>query len=141
MRATALAAIVIFAPARRRLRALEAAALRLGAGDLAARAPAAGGDEIAHVAQAFNQMAEGLAARDQELRASDQLRRQMLADVSHELRTPLTTIRAYVDTLQMPDVDGDADRRSRFLAVLSRESGRLEKIVADLLDLAKYENS
>ena len=55
--ATVLAAWVIFRPARRRLTALEHAALALGSGDLAARAPDTGGDEIARVAQAFNRMA------------------------------------------------------------------------------------
>ena len=67
--ATVLAALVMFRPARRRLNALESAALRLGGGDLAARAPDAGGDEIARVAQAFNRMAGDLSARDEALRA------------------------------------------------------------------------
>ena len=51
---TMIAASVIFEPARRRLKALERATERLGAGDLAARAPEGGGDEIARVAAAFN---------------------------------------------------------------------------------------
>src|SRR5260221_1436664 len=57
------------------------------------------GDEIAHVAAAFNRMAAELAVRDEALRTSDRLRRQMLADVSHELKTPLTAMRGYVETL------------------------------------------
>src|SRR5262249_53276013 len=80
--ATVLVAAIVFEPARRRLKALERAAERLGAGDLAARASESGGDEIAHVAAAFNRMASELAARDEALRTSDRLRRQMLADIS-----------------------------------------------------------
>jgi signal transduction histidine kinase len=64
----------------------------------------------------------------------------MLADVSHELKTPLATMRAYVETLQMADVDIDAARRARYLETVARETGRLEHIVADLVDLARYEN-
>lgn len=100
--AAIVVAAVVFSPARRRLRALERAAEQLGAGDLAARAPDRGADEIARVATAFNRMASELAARDEALRTSDRLRRQMVADVSHELKTPLTSMRGYVETLRIP---------------------------------------
>ena len=64
----------------------------------------------------------------------------MLADVSHELRTPLTSMRGYLDTLAMPDVSLDAETRARYLETARREAGRLERIVADLLDLARHEH-
>jgi signal transduction histidine kinase len=137
---TAVAAMLIFGPARRRLRALERATERLGAGDLATRAPEHGGDEIAHVARAFNRMAADLAARDEAMRTLDRLRRQMFADVSHELKTPLTAMRGYLETLQMPDVETDAPTRLRYLDTIARETLRLDRIVKDLLDLARYEN-
>ena len=139
--ATAIAAIVIFAPARNRLRALEEAAVRFGAGQLDARAPEGGRDEIARVAGAFNRMAEDLAARTDALQMSDRLRRQMLADISHELRTPLTTMRGYLDTLEMPDITLDEEKRRRYLDTVRGETRRLERIVIDLLDLARFENS
>jgi two-component system, OmpR family, sensor kinase len=137
---TIVAAILVFAPARRRLQALEAAAERFGRGDPHARAPDEGGDEIARVARAFNRMARELSARDEALRASDRLRRQMLADVSHELKTPLTSIRAYIETLRMPDIAADAERRTRYFATMEQETRRLERLVADLLDLARHES-
>ena len=141
--ATTIAAAVIFEPARRRLKALEDATDRFGAGDLTARAPERGGDEMARVASAFNRMAAELAARDEALRTSDRLRRQMLADVSHELKTPLTAMRGYVETLHMAhraDVTLDAATRGRYFEILDRETGRLDRIVKDLLDLARLEN-
>jgi signal transduction histidine kinase len=141
--ATTMAAAVIFEPARRRLKALEEATDRFGAGDLTARAPERGGDEMARVASAFNRMAGELAARDEALRTSDKLRRQMLADVSHELKTPLTAMRGYVETLYMAhraDVTLDAATRERYFGILERETGRLDRIVKDLLDLARFEN-
>ena len=140
MAAAVVVAMVLFYPARRRLRALERAAQRLGEGDLAARAPQKGGDEIARVAAAFNRMAGELQARDAALRTSDTLRRQMVADVSHELKTPLTAMRGYIETLRMPEVVLDADRRDRYFATIDRETRRLERIVKDLLDLARYEH-
>jgi two-component system OmpR family sensor kinase len=138
--ATTIAALFIFAPARRRLKALEAAAERLGAGDLAARAPEEGGDEIANVAGAFNRMAQDIAMRDDALRTVDRLRRQMLADVSHELKTPLTAMRGYVETLRMSEVGLDAATRERYFETIERETLRLDRIVQDLLDLARLEH-
>jgi two-component system, OmpR family, sensor kinase len=138
--AAVLVAMVIFYPARRRLRALERAAQRLGEGDLSARAPQRGGDEIARLAAAFNRMAGELEARDAALRTSDALRRQMMADVSHELKTPLTAMRGYIETLRMPELTLDADRRNRYFETIDRETRRLERIVKDLLDLARYEH-
>jgi two-component system, OmpR family, sensor kinase len=137
---TVVVAIVVFNPARRRLAALEQAAHRLGEGDLSARASQAGGDEIARVAAAFNHMAGELESRDAALRTSDALRRQMMADVSHELKTPMTAMRGFIETLRMPEVALDAERRDRYFETIDRETRRLERIVKDLLDLARYEH-
>jgi two-component system OmpR family sensor kinase len=137
---TVVVALVVFNPARRRLAALEHAAQRLGEGDLTARAAQAGGDEIARVAAAFNRMASELETRDAALRTSDALRRQMMADVSHELKTPLTAMRGYIETLRMPEVALDSERRDRYYETIDRETRRLERIVKDLLDLARYEH-
>ncbi|HJZ75704.1 MAG TPA: HAMP domain-containing sensor histidine kinase [Vicinamibacterales bacterium] len=137
---TTIAAALIFAPARRKLQSLERATERLGSGDLSARAPEVGGDEIARVAHAFNRMAAELTIRSEALRTSDRLRRQMLADVSHELKTPLTAMRGYLETLRMAGVELDIAARDRYLATIERETLRLDRIVQDLLDLARLEN-
>ena len=138
--AAAVVGAVIFVPLRRRLRGLEAAAGRIGAGDFAVRADDAGHDEIAGLAGAFNRMSAELAARTDALGESDRVRRQMLADVSHELRTPLTAMRGYLDTLAMADVTIDTATRERYLETVRHETGRLERIVADLLELARHEH-
>ena len=136
---TVLASVMIFGPARRRLRGLESAARRLGSGDLSARAPDRGGDEIASVASAFNAMADDLAARADALIASDRVRRQLLADVSHELTTPVTAMRGYLETLTMPELSLDQTTRARYLTIISDETARLERIIGDLLDLTRLE--
>jgi signal transduction histidine kinase len=134
-----IAAVAIFGPARRRLQGLEDAARRLGAGDLTARAPSRGGDEVAAVATAFNTMADDLAARAEALAAADRARRQLLADVSHELTTPVTAMRGYLETLTMPEFQLDEATRARYLEIIGDETGRLERIIGDLLDLARLE--
>ena len=136
---TALAALVIFRPAQARLRALEDAARRLGEGDLTARAPAIGGDEVAAVAAAFNRMAGDLAARQAQLVEADRARRQLLADVSHELMTPLTAIRGYAETLALPQFVPESKEGQRAVKVIQEEGERIERLVKDLLDLARFE--
>jgi signal transduction histidine kinase len=136
---TLAASTLIFRPARRRLRRLEDAARRFGTGDLSARAPESGGDEIAAVATAFNAMADDLSKRAAALAASDQARRQLLADVSHELTTPVTAMRGYLETLTMAELALDEATRTRYLHIISDETARLDRIIGDLLDLARLE--
>ena len=134
-----IAALLIFGPTHRRLRSLEAAAKALGEGRTDVRASEAGGDEVSTLARAFNRMASDLDARAEALAASDRARRQLLADVSHELMTPLTAIRGYVQTLSMADLPLDDETRKRYLAVVDRETYKLEAIIGDLLDVARLE--
>jgi two-component system, OmpR family, sensor kinase len=136
---TALAALVIFRPAQARLRAVEEAARRFGEGDLSARAPEIGGDEVAAVATAFNRMAAELAARQAQLVEADRARRQLLADVSHELMTPLTAIRGYAETLGLPQFVPASKEGQRAVKVIHEEGERIERLVKDLLDLARFE--
>ncbi len=136
---TAIAALVIFRPAQARLRAVEDAARRFGEGDLTARAPAIGGDEVAAVADAFNRMATDLAARQAQLVEADRARRQLLADVSHELMTPLTAIRGYAETLALPQFVPPSNEGQRAVKVIQEEGERIERLVGDLLDLARFE--
>lgn len=73
-----------------------------------------------------------------ELRRLERVRRDFVANVSHELRTPLTSIKAMAETL----LDGalqDAEVAPRFLGTIIRESDRLVRLSADLLDLSRVE--
>src|SRR6266487_3606796 len=90
-----------------------------------------GGDEIGHLADRFRQMAARLS--DAERRE-----RNFLMSVSHELRTPLTAIRGHVDALR-EGVAEDPEARAASLEVIAREGARLERLVGDVLDLAKLE--
>ena len=84
-------------------------------------------------------MADDLSARAEALAAADRARRQLLADVSHELTTPVTAMRGYLETLRMPELDLDEPTRARYLGIIGDETGRLERIIGDLLDLARLE--
>lgn len=72
-----------------------------------------------------------------DLRRADQVRRDFVANVSHELRTPLTAVRGYVEAL----LDGipDPDQSRRFLETVARHTLRMERLVRDLLRLARLD--
>ena len=72
-----------------------------------------------------------------DLRRADQMRRDFVANVSHELRTPLTAIRGYVEALI--DERPDAEQTRRFLEIIARHSERMERLVKDLLRLARLD--
>jgi len=72
-----------------------------------------------------------------ELRRADRVRRDFVANVSHELRTPLTAVRGYVEALTEEPVT--PDQRRQFLAVIERHTGRMERLVRDLLRLARLD--
>jgi two-component system phosphate regulon sensor histidine kinase PhoR len=72
-----------------------------------------------------------------DLRKADRIRRDFVANVSHELRTPLTAVRGYVEAL-LDGVTDPADER-RFLETIARHAFRMERLVRDLLRLARLD--
>lgn len=127
-----LAAGLSFVVARsitRPIRKVAAATRALAADESHEPLSTRGTTELASLAEAFNQMTEQLAA-------ARQAERDFLLSVSHELKTPLTAIRGYSEGL----ADGafEADEAAR---VISLEASRLERLVRDLLDLARMNRS
>ena len=113
----------------RPLREAEAATRRIAEGDLAARVPEApGNDELAALSRSINAMAAAL-------ERSRGLERQFLLAVSHDLRTPLTSIRGYAEALTERKA-----KPAQAAAVILSESRRLERLVGDLLELARLES-
>jgi len=124
----ALAALVSLLLARRiarPLRRVAAATERLAAGDAPGPVPAEGAAELASLAESFNHMATELEhARDAE--------RAFLLSVSHELKTPLTAVLGYAEGLADGTIAADAAA-----ATIAKEGARLDRLVRDLLDLAR----
>jgi signal transduction histidine kinase len=114
------------------LRKLSQAADEVAAGHYDVEVPSPrGSDEISHLSARFADMAAKLAE-------SEQLSRNFLMSVSHELRTPLTAIRGHVSALSEGVIE-DPTMREASLGVISEEALRLERLVGDVLDLAKLD--
>jgi two-component system OmpR family sensor kinase len=129
--ASVVVAVLLTTVGLRSLRRVTAAADRIAAGDLDARAALPGGtDEIGRLGSAFDGMAERV---DATLTAQ----RQFAADASHELRTPLTVLGGYVDVLSTADTDPAT--RARTLAAMRREIDRLSRLSQDLFLLTQLE--
>ena len=110
------------------LREMTTAAQRMAAGDHAVRVTATSRDEVGALADAFNRMAEELAAVDRQ-------RRELVANVSHELRTPLTALNAVLENL----ADGVAEPDPVTLRAALGQGERMAGLVGDLLDLSRVD--
>src|SRR6476659_5906007 len=127
-------ALVVFFSLRivRPIEALTEAADEVAEGHYGVELPEqTGGSEVARLSARFGEMAVRLAE-------SEALTRNFLMSVSHELRTPLTAIRGHVAALREGVVEGE-DARERSLEVIAEEGQRLERLVGDVLDLAKLD--
>lgn len=120
------------------LKGLTAAAERMRAGDLSARAPATGEDEIGALASQFNHMATSLEVSFGELAAERDALRRFIADASHELRTPMTALKNF-NALLLHQAADDPAAQAEFLAESQVQIERLEWITQNLLDLSRLD--
>jgi signal transduction histidine kinase len=111
------------------LRSMERAATAMAEGDLSERVRVSSADEVGRLALAFNHMADELAEVDRQ-------RRELIANVSHELRTPISALRATLENV----VDGVVDPDPVLLRTMLAQIERLQRLVAQLLDLSRLES-
>jgi two-component system sensor histidine kinase KdpD len=79
------------------------------------------------------------AAKVEALHATDRLRNALLSSISHDLRTPLTSILGSATTLRQQDARLDEGTRAELLATIEQEADRLDRFVADLLNMTRLE--
>jgi two-component system sensor histidine kinase MtrB len=111
---------------------------RLSAGLLEERMRVVGEDELARLAKSFNHMAANLQRQIVQLEDLSRLQRRFTSDVSHELRTPLTTVRMAADVLFSARDEFDPALR-RAVELLQSEVDRFESLLADLLEISRYD--
>ena len=141
----AIAVLLALATARlvasgilRPVRSGSEAAARIAAGDLSARVPGGGSDELATWAAEFNRMADSLAATIGRLEQSESRNRRFVAEVSHELRTPLTALVGEAALIEAGAADLPPDAR-RAAELLVGDVRRLRTLVEELMELSRFD--
>ena len=120
------------------VRAAARTAERLSSGNLDERLPIKREDDLAQLAQSFNDMAESIDAQITQLEELSRVQQRFVSDVSHELRTPLTTIRMAADVLfearetLTPSVARSAE-------LLQNQLDRFEALLSDLLEISRFD--
>jgi signal transduction histidine kinase len=134
-----------------RFRAIEAVRRPAGAAALLARLARLGlvrvasgeGDRASYVLTPLGQQYAGGALGGQpevaaQLEALERLRTDLLSTIAHELRTPLTAVRTSVGLLRDPGIRPDEAARAQLLERIARSAERMQRLVADVLDLARF---
>jgi signal transduction histidine kinase len=114
------------------------AARRIASGDLGARVPERGSDEVGRWAADFNRMADSLEQTVVRLEVAQQQNRAFVADVAHELRTPLTALVAEASLIEgdLAALPPDARRAGELLVADVR---RLRTLVEDLMEVSRFD--
>lgn len=121
-----------------RIYRLGNAAKRLQSGDLQARLPVRGKDELAQLTSAFNRMVDGLQAIELQKQHLEQTRRDLVAWVSHDLRAPLANIRVLNEAI-LDGVVSDPQTVNRYIRTVQGELFHLSKMIDDLFELAQLD--
>lgn len=121
------------------IQSLTRAAEKVASGDFSQKVDNQSKDEIGVLTRTFNDMADQLENNIEDLKNSEKMRRDFVANVSHELRTPITSIRSYAETLEEAKGSLPEDMEQHFLKVIVNESDRMTKIVQDLLTLSRFD--
>lgn len=134
----ALLALLAAGSVLRPVRELRDTARRLAAGDLDARSPPQGADELADLTETINEMAASVQSSMAAMQRMQLDARRFAADVSHELRTPLSTLTAVMEVLEdaADGMEPDA-RESAQLAIV--ETQRLVALVEDLMEVSRFD--
>jgi signal transduction histidine kinase len=98
------------------------------------------GDEIYELGTIFTQMADRIHQQVGQLKQTDLLRRELVANVSHDLRTPLTSLQGYLETLLLKEGTLSPQEQRTYLEIATKHSEQLGTLVAELFELAKLDS-
>ncbi len=136
---TAIIGLILFFFLTKRLHQMNTVVKSFENGDLNRRIETRANDELGQLAQSFNRMAEKIVENIEELKSTDRLRRELIANISHDLRTPLASIRGYLETIQMKGSDLSPEQQENYLRIISETAEGMQVLVEQLFELSKLE--
>lgn len=136
---TGIAGLIIFAFLTRPLRHMTTIIGQFERGNLDKRVPIDSDDEIGRLAQSFNAMADKIQENVKELKKTDQLRRELIANVSHDLRSPLASIQGYLETILLKESSLSDQKRKEYLEIILKNTHGLRQLVEELFELSKLD--
>jgi signal transduction histidine kinase len=136
---TGLVGLFLFSLLTKRLRTMQGTVQAFEKGELKKRIPSQSDDEIGRLSTSFNQMADTIVANMDELKRTDQLRRELIANVSHDLRSPLASIQGYLETINIKDATLKPGDRKRYMDIALRNTRTLSTLVGELFELSKLD--
>ena len=116
------------------------AAAQMTRGDYSAKTHVAQQDEIGVLAMHIDELAQKLNEAEEERRNFDRMRQDFLSDISHELRTPVSVLKGNVELLQSGMIE-DPQQREQILDQLYSDVHQLQRLVGDMLDLTRLQNT
>lgn len=110
-------------------------------GNFNSRIPTRNRDELDQIGLVFNEMAGTISKNIQELKETDEFRKELISNVSHDLRTPVASIQGYAETLLLKKDNIAPEERYKYLEIIYSSCERLKKLVSDLFDLSKLQTN
>jgi signal transduction histidine kinase len=137
--ATLIVGLFLFFLLTYRLKKLSAGVQAFKEGHFEHRIDLRGKDEIAQLGHGFNEMAASIQDGIEKLKEADRSRSELIANISHDLRSPLTSIRGHLETLLLRENTITETEQREFIEISLRNVADFQRLVEELLDLAKLE--
>ena len=121
-----------------RIQSLDQAAKKIARGNLSTRITVEGRDELADLAQTFNQMASQLQEAAEKRKQLESLRKELIAWIGHDLQTPLASVSAIIEALA-DDVVEDSETEKRYFITAKKNIASLSHLIDDMFQMAQID--
>lgn len=135
--AATISLFLLFSSMRRKARAAADVINAIKQGDWQKRMPIDGVDEVGHLMQEFNRMADEIESAVKSMQRTEASRTGLLQELAHDLRTPVASLRGLIETLEMRNESLDAKSRGELFSLAQKEIDYFARLIEDLLFLAQ----
>ncbi len=136
---TLVIGLFLFKMLTQRLQTIKQTVTAFERGQLHRRIPRRGNDELSDLSYCFNQMADTIVQNMEELKKTDRLRRELVANISHDLRSPLSSIQGYLETIQLKGHKISKEEYEKYFNIVLKNTQKLNRLIGDLFELSKLD--